>query len=203
MLVPFFYIIIYIYGGVILEKNYYLIPLIKEKNIYYNGISLVEYIKKTFPLLYELEEERISILYSSDVNLPMPNEFEELYHSQQELTKEIYNFLDLPQRLIVVGNNSQVKEIKTRNILVSKYEVAFSIRKKKYTEILPVLKNDYIKKVHNFFYPDEALLRYANYSKKEFLSLIKDENVIDYQLLRSTIQYQKAKTLVKEWRNKK
>lgn len=108
-------------------KKFYLIPITKS-GIYLNGQSLSDILKITYPELYEMESERIRILYSTSPLLPMPPSEEIRYKEHLEKTKRRYDELQVPQYLIAYGNDAGAKEILSNGIITSRHPAYIGIR---------------------------------------------------------------------------
>lgn len=131
-------------------KNYYLIP-IKDNTIYINNKNLRSILEETYPELIQMEEERINILYSVSPLRPLTQKIKNEYNKHLEKTKKMYEALQIPQFLIIYGNESYAEEIVTKLKISFEYPSALAIRRKSKEEAENYFFNsNYINKINKY-----------------------------------------------------
>lgn len=115
------------------DKNYYLIPIFDRciliKDSENNNVSLYDYTKQNYPNLIKLEEERIGIVYSGDIDKSLTEAQKAQISMIESKEKLLTDELGIPLFILAVGNNKKAYEIITNEPLISKIPDGLSIRK--------------------------------------------------------------------------
>lgn len=140
------------------EEKYYLIPIL-DRDILIDGTPTKEILKKNYPELYKMEEERICILYSSNPCETMPQKDKVRYREHIKNIKNKINELMVPPYIIAIGNGFEVKELLTGKPITTNYYSALAVRE--------VSKE----KALEHYYQDNYRERIVNFIKDEDLSI--------------------------------
>lgn len=136
-------------------KNYYVVPLQDDLILlsYRIGkyISISEYVRQYFPEMAELEEERISIIYSGNYNMSFTRKQQIQLEINRRKKIQMARNLGIPLNLLVEENEGKTYEIVTHKKVISKdSEPSFlAIREKPKNIFLTYYNSDYIVKVKN------------------------------------------------------
>lgn len=137
------------WGDILFKKNIYLIPItdynveIKDEN---NLINLHDYLKKYYPKLAKLEDNKASIICKEMSSEKMKKEIELI-----ELKKKEYcESLKIPYYIIAVGNKNNLKELSTKEVLYSKDITMLDMRKIAKNELIEYYNIEYDKKIEKF-----------------------------------------------------
>lgn len=131
------------------KKNIYLIPItdynveIKDGN---DLINLHDYLKKYYPKLAKLEEDKVSII-CRDLSSERLKQEVELIELQK---KEYCDKLNIPYYIIAMGYRNNLKELVTKESLYSKDSCTLNTRKITKAELLKYYNADYDKKIEKF-----------------------------------------------------
>lgn len=124
----------------------------KDDKIFWNNFCLADLLKKISPELMKMEDERIDILYSVSPVEHMPASVLEQYKEHLAATKKRYQELELPQYLIVCGNDTDAYELITTNPIVPAYSAALGVRSVSFEEARKYFtESNYEEVVKNYF----------------------------------------------------
>lgn len=132
-------------------RQYYLIPIL-ESDVCFEGRSLHDITKDSYPIFTERENERISILYSSRWFEKIPESDMKKHQEHVAKTDLIYEEKQVPKFLIAVDDDNCVKEILTGSVLSFRNGASC----KMYTHSMIDVKNyyyssNYCYKIGNYF----------------------------------------------------
>lgn len=130
-------------------EKYYLVPT-WDHSVEFNDIKLINLLEEKFPLLYELENKRISILYSVSPMKEFPPSAQRKYDEHIKKTSTIYEKMNLPKHIIVVKNNDVFEEFISKTKVSSSYESGITVHSVPKEKINQVLNNNYEEKINNF-----------------------------------------------------
>jgi len=155
------------------DKYYCIIPILRIDNwlMVNENNSLFNYVNDNFPILRELDNERIDVLCNKSCNSSLPISLNREYRELCRLIEYSLEKLALPNHILAVGDEVEAREVVTGRKIYSLtgdvhtlkiYRVSDCELEKYYIE-------NYEDKVKRFFSPDELVLKEARKSKEDFL----------------------------------
>lgn len=137
------------WGDILFKKNIYLIPItdynveIKDEN---NLINLHDYLKKYYPKLAKLEDDKASIICKEMSSEGIKKEIELIELKKKEYCEKF----NIPYYIIAVGNKNNLKELFTKEVLYSRDSSILDIRKITKAELLEYYNIKYDRKIEKF-----------------------------------------------------
>lgn len=175
------------------NKNYYKIPIF-EQNIKIDNISLKEILKQDYQSLYDLYDERISIIWERGDEGLTKKQNESLNQNKEKREKKAEK-LFIPLYLLAIGTDHITYEASTFKELKSDYEATLSVRKITKEEFTKLYTRDYQVKVNKFINRKNIKLVVDNkniepsINIKPNLAIVKEESLI--KKLVKTFSYKK------------
>ena len=134
--------------------KYYVIPLM-DSNILIpdregKNISITEYVKKYYPTLAQLEEERISIIYSGVYDAPFTAKQQEELKNNALQKEEVAHELGIPLQILAVSDDDGTYEVVTHSRVSSETCIFLDVREQPKNIYLTYYNGEYIRKVERF-----------------------------------------------------
>ncbi len=130
--------------------KFYLIP-ITEDIVYIGDKALQEITQEKYPLLMKREQERVDILYSEPIYMPLSENTKNIYRRHNLETKELYRKMGVPKYIIAIETEKGFEEILTKINLSYLYPAAISVREVSEEEALMYYLNEsYIDTIKNY-----------------------------------------------------
>lgn len=165
------------------KTNYYIIPILDITNghILHDGKDLRGHVLNHFPLLVALDSRRADFLYGERKYPLTPNHATEEYTAYCKLMKAALEYLNLPEHLLVIGNDFEVVEPATQNHLYNGSSDFSVLSSKRVSDcsLMDYYIEDYPVKVDNFFYPSEFTKEKSHLGSDEFIKELCKTDMID------------------------
>lgn len=162
------------------SRHFFVVPImyvIKDINnhITLGKTTLSEYVKGTFPVIYELEEETRRLTRELNIGYDS-SDLEREWYEHKILMQNVLDYLELPPHIIAGGSKYEPTEFVTK----TKLEGSGLLVREVYEEKLDdYLFSDYDIKINNFFNPSSFTLEKARLSKEELKQELIDKNLLN------------------------
>lgn len=132
-------------------KKYYVIPMI-ESGIFFpyrdgSDISICDYVKRYYPRLAHLENERLSIICSGNYCSPFTKKQKEQLQDNADQKRKVANELGIPLYILAINDGKKTYEVETHSIISSSNQAFLDIREQPRNIFLTYYNGDYIQKV--------------------------------------------------------
>lgn len=135
-----------------MKKQFYLVKLTDSSLFLDEAIPLDAIMREDFPELYQLDIERVALIWSGDLTKPRTREDRKIYDKHIEKMNEAYDRYYIPKYLIAYGTDKEAFEIATHARITSAYPAALGVRAVPKEEAVNYLLNtNYNERVINFF----------------------------------------------------
>lgn len=164
---------------------------ITNGRILYEGRDLRGYVLNTFPVLAALDSKGASLKYGKRINPMIPNQETDEYESYCELMTKAFEYLQLPEFLLAVGEEKEPLEIATNARLSTRCLTfdAFAPHEIEPEDLACLYYvKDYEEKAKNFLCPSQDTLEKAHLSSSEFIKKMQESGLISGEAAR-TYQY--------------
>lgn len=130
--------------------KFYLIP-ITDDVIYIGDKTLREITQEKYPLLIKREQERVDILYSEPIYMPLSEKAKKIYRKHNLETEELYHKMGVPKYIIAIKTENGFEEILTRINLSYLYPAAIQVKEVSEEKALMYYINEfYIDTIKNY-----------------------------------------------------
>ena len=137
-------------------KKYYKIPM-TERVFKINGVSPIDILRYNYPHLYNREQGRMELQYSTNPIFMSPQQAQTI-DEYNEVTNMMYNLQGIPKYIIAVSDGSDIKECATRvTIETFGYDCLLKEREVSKIHAHEYLNktSNYIETMHNLLIPKE------------------------------------------------